>query len=112
MTKYLVSFPSEAMVVPEAELPAVGAAAQAVVEEARAAGVLVFAGGIHEGVDPVLVAADGSSTPGTHPGSELNGGFTVLDLPSREEAVAWAGRIAAACRCAQELREFGDGAVS
>jgi hypothetical protein len=109
MTKYLISFPSRAMDVPEADLPAVGAAAQAVVAEAKAAGVLVFAGGIHEGVPPVLVAADGSTTPGTHPGSELDGGFTVLDLPSRDEAVAWASRIAVACRCAQELREFGEG---
>ena len=110
MAKYLISFPSRAMDVPEADLPAVGAAAQAVVAEARAAGVLVFAGGIHEGVPPVLVAADGSTTSGTHPGSELDGGFTVLDLPSRDEAVVWASRIAVACRCAQELREFGEGA--
>jgi hypothetical protein len=34
-------------------------------------------------------------------------GLTVLELPSREEAVAWAARIAKACRCAQELRVFG-----
>ena len=37
----------------------------------------------------------------------LNGGFTVLELPSRDEAVAWAARIAKACRCDQELRVFG-----
>ena len=37
----------------------------------------------------------------------LDGGFTVLELPSREEAVAWAARIAKACRCDQELRVFG-----
>jgi hypothetical protein len=37
----------------------------------------------------------------------LNGGFTVLELSSREEAVAWAARIAKACRCDQELRVFG-----
>jgi hypothetical protein len=30
----------------------------------------------------------------------------ALELPSREEAVAWAKKIAIACRCAQELREF------
>ena len=112
MTTYLISFPGAAMQVPEAELAAVGAAALAVVAEAQDAGVLVFAGGVHEGVAPVLVAADGSTTPGTHPGAAIDGGFTVLDLPSRDEAVAWAGRIAAACRCAQELREFGEGAVS
>ena len=37
----------------------------------------------------------------------LNGGFTVLELPPREAAVAWAARIARACRCDQELRLFG-----
>jgi hypothetical protein len=37
----------------------------------------------------------------------LNGGFTVLDLQSRDEAIAWAARIAKACRCDQELRVFG-----
>ena len=36
----------------------------------------------------------------------LDGGFTVLELPSRDEAVAWAARIAKACRCDQELRVF------
>ena len=36
-----------------------------------------------------------------------NGGFTVLELPSRDEAVAWAARMANACRCDQELRVFG-----
>ena len=35
-----------------------------------------------------------------------DGGFTVLELPSRKEAVAWAARIAKACRCDQELRVF------
>jgi hypothetical protein len=30
----------------------------------------------------------------------------VVDVPSREEALAWAAEIAVACRCAQEVREF------
>ena len=34
------------------------------------------------------------------------GGLTILDVPSREEALQWAAKIAAACRCAQEVREF------
>ena len=28
------------------------------------------------------------------------------ELPSREVAVEWAAKIARACRCSQELREF------
>lgn len=108
MAKYLISFPSAAMVVPEGELEAVGRDAHAVIEEAKAAGVYVFAGGIDEAVPPVLVSADGSVTEGGYPsGPVLNGGFTVLELPSRDEAIAWAARIAKACRCEQELRVFG-----
>jgi len=106
MTKYLISFPSEAMVVSPEELPTVAAEAHAVIEEAKAAGIYVFGGGIEEQVDPVLVASDGSVSSEIYPGSRLKGGFTVLELPTRADAVAWASKIARACRCAQELREF------
>lgn len=96
------------MVVPEGELEAVGRDAAAVIEEAKAAGVYVFAGGIVEAVPPVLVSEDGAVAEGGYPWAPvLNGGFTVLELPSREEAVVWAARLARACRCAQELRVFG-----
>jgi hypothetical protein len=108
MAKYLISFPSAAMVVPDGELEAVGRDARAVIDEAKAAGVYVYAGGIDETVAPVLVAADGTVVMGGHPWAPaLNGGFTVLELPSRDEAIAWAARIAKACRCDQELRVFG-----
>jgi hypothetical protein len=114
MTRYLISFPSGAMDhVPDDEMPAVGEAAHAVIQEALDAGVLVFGGGLAENVDPVMVAGDGTITAGTYPQTkEFNGGFTVLDVPSREAALEWAAKIAAACRCAQEIREFGpDSAV-
>lgn len=105
--KYLISFPSKAMVVPDGEWDAVVRDSHAVIEEAKVAGVYVFGGGIDEGVPPVLVSADGSAAEGGYPwGPKLDGGFTVLELPSREDAVAWAARIAKACRCAQELRVF------
>ena len=85
----------------------VGEAARAVVQEAMDAGVWVFGGGLAEDVDPVMVAGDGTITAATYPQTkEFNGGFTVLDAPSREAALEWAARIAAACRCAQEIREF------
>ena len=107
MTKYLISFPSESMVVLEAEFEAVVADSHAVIEEAKVAGVYVFGGGINEDVDPVLVAGDGTVTEGTYPGHKVpNGGYTVLELPSREAALEWAAKIAVACRCSQELREF------
>jgi hypothetical protein len=108
MTRYLISFPSDAMNhVPDEESHAVGEAAHAVVREAMDAGVWVFGGGLAEDVEPVMVAGDGTVTAGTYPQTrEFNGGFTVLDVPSREAALVWAAKIADACRCAQELREF------
>jgi len=106
MTKYLITFPSEAMVLSEEEFEQAGIDSRAVIEEAKAAGVYVFGGGIHEGVDPVLVGADGSVSSETYPGSHLDGGFTVLEVPTRDEAVEWARKIAVSCRCSQELREF------
>ena len=94
MTKYLISFPSSAMVIPEGEFQAVVDSSHAVVREAS--------------VPPVMVAADGTVTEGTYPQTrQIEGGYTVLDVPSREVALEWAAKIAAGCRCAQEVRAFG-----
>ena len=107
MTKYLISFPSSAMVVPEEDFQAVSDAARAVIAEAKVAGVYVFAGGINEDVAPVKVSADGAVVEGTYQETRrIQGGYTILELPSREVAQEWAAKIAAACRCDQELREF------
>jgi hypothetical protein len=107
MTKYLISFPSSAMNIAEDEFATVGDAAHAVMYEAKDAGVYVFSGGINEDVAPVLVASDRTTTNDLYPEfRQLNGGFAVLELPSREDAVEWAAKLAVACRCSQELREF------
>lgn len=96
------------MVVADGDWEAVGRDARAVIDQAKAAGVHVFAGGIDELVPPVLVSADGTVVEGGYPWAPtLNGGFAVLEVQSREEAVLWAARIAKACRCSQELRVFG-----
>ncbi len=108
MAKYLISFPSEAMNVPDSELESIDREAHAVIREAKEAGIYVFGGGIDETVSPVLVSANGSVAEGGYPWAPpLNGGFTVLELPSSKEAIAWATRFAKACRCDQELRVFG-----
>ena len=108
MTKYLISFPARAMEVRAEDIAAVGEAARQVIREAKAAGVYVFGGGINTDVAPLMVASDGTITNETYPQTkEFDGGFCVLQLPSREAAVQWAAKIARACRCSQELREFG-----
>lgn len=89
------------------EMPAVSEASHNVIREAKAAGVYVFGGGINESVAPAMIAADGTSKGETYPQTkELTGGFCVLELPSRDVAVQWATKLAQACRCSQELREF------
>ncbi|GAB3535742.1 hypothetical protein GCM10027403_14210 [Arthrobacter tecti] len=108
MTKYLISFPSAAMVVPDEEMQAVSDASHAVVQEAKDAGVWVFGGGINESVPPVMVDGDGTVTEGTYAQTkQLEGGYAVLEVASREAALEWAAKFATACRCAQEVREFG-----
>jgi hypothetical protein len=107
MTKYLISFPGSAMDIREEDIAAIGEAAHAVIRETKDAGVYVF-GGINVNVAPLMVAADGTVTNGTYlQTKEFDGGFCVLELPSRDAAVQWAAKIAKACRCSQELREFG-----
>jgi hypothetical protein len=106
MTRYLISFPDGAMTFPKEELPDVAKAAQAVRQEATEAGVWVFGAGLkhHEVVS--VVATDGTVTDGPYPESKEHlGGFAVVDVPSREAALEWAAKIAAACRCAQQVFE-------
>jgi hypothetical protein len=107
MTRYLISFDDGAMDhIAEEEMPGVGQAAHAVVQEALNAGVWVFGAGL-EGQKASVVATDGTVTDGPYPETkEVIGGFSVVDVPSREEALTWAAKIAVACRCAQEVREL------
>ncbi|KES08535.1 hypothetical protein BU52_00380 [Streptomyces toyocaensis] len=106
MTRYLISFDDGAMTFPEEELPEVAEASLEVVREARAAGVWVFGGGL-QSQQASVVSTDGTVTDGPYPETKaVIGGFSVIEVPSRAEALKWAARIAAACRCAQEVREI------
>jgi hypothetical protein len=107
MTRYLISFDDGAMTFPEEELPDVTDAAHAVMHEAKDAGVWVFGGGLTALEEASVVGTDGTVTDGTYSESkQYLGGFSIVDVPSREEALKWAAKFAVACRCAQEVREF------
>lgn len=106
MKRYLISFNVGDLAVDAQDLPAVAEAARAVVREARAAGVLLFAGGLADPAEATLVATDGTQAGAPPWRREFIAGLTLIEVARHDEALAWAGRLAAACRCAQELREI------
>jgi hypothetical protein len=54
-----------------------------------------------------IVGTDTSVTDGAFPETKaVIGGFSIIDVPSREDALAWAAKLAVGCRCAQEVREI------
>jgi hypothetical protein len=106
VTRYLISFDDGAMNFPDEELPDVAKAAHEVVREAKDAGVWIFGGGVKDHQASV-VASDGTVTDGPDPQSKEHlGGFAIVEVHSRQEALEWAAKIAVACRCAQDVREL------
>ena len=88
-----------------------GPLARAVVEEIKAAGAYVFAGGLEEDLGEAFSADATSGTLLITDGpfiesKEWLGGLTVVDVPDDETAKMWAGKIAEACGWPQEVRRF------
>lgn len=105
MTNYLIFFDAHAMDhIPEDEMPAVASAAHAVTQEAINAGVQVLAGGLAD--QPAsMVSPDGTVADGPNP--DAIGALLVVNVPTRQDALAWAAKAADAGRCVQEVREIG-----
>ena len=84
MARYMILFDDGDMVFPAEDLPDVARDSQAVVREARQAGVWVFGAGLQH-QDPSVVATDGTVTDGPYPESKEHvGGFAVVDVATRE----------------------------
>jgi hypothetical protein len=111
MTEYLIAFNDEW--VPDhtdEELQAKSRALRPLLAEMRAAGVLVFTGGLDDAA-PVFSVDASSGTPVFTDGpfvesKEYLGGFAVVDVADEEAARLWAGKIAVACGWPQEVRRF------
>lgn len=105
--RYLISFDDGSMDhIPEEDFQSVGEAAHKVLREAKAAGVWIFGGGV-ERQQSTIIAIDGTLAAGPVPETKaVIGGFSIIEVSSREEAHRWAAKFAAACRCAQEVREI------
>jgi hypothetical protein len=88
-----------------------GPLAMAVVNEMKAAGVYVFAGGLEEEGGPVFSAAPTGDEVMVTDGpfvetKEFLGGFAIVDVPDDEAAKMWAAKIAEGCGWPQEVRRF------
>ncbi len=84
----------------------VGESVRSIVREAKAAGIWIFGGGFQR-QQSSIVATDGSNTNGPVPETKaVVGGFSIIEVSSRDEALLWAARFAKACRCPQEVREI------
>lgn len=108
MSRYIISFNDGDMNFPEEDFPAVLQAVGKLRREAKAAGAWIFGGGFPD-YSPRVVAIDGSIKDGPLQESPVRlGGFSVIEVATEDEALQWARKIAVACRCAQEVRKFGD----
>jgi hypothetical protein len=105
--RYLISFNDGAMDhIPDEDWETVGKEAHAVVSAAQAADVFVYSSGLLR-QRASIVGTDGAVTDGPYPETkEVIGGFLIVDVPTREDALVWAAKTAKACRCAQEVREL------
>lgn len=111
MTEYLIAFNDTW--VPDhtvEELRERSRAVRPLVAEMKAAGVLIFTGGLDD--DAPVFSVDASSgtplfTDGPYVESKEHlGGFAVVDVADEEAARLWAGKIAVACGWPQEVRRF------
>ncbi|KRF06459.1 hypothetical protein ASG88_20135 [Nocardioides sp. Soil777] len=111
MTEYLIYFNQQWVGDHTAEwFESRGPTSMAVIDEMKAAGVLIYAGGLEEGATPfsadatsgTVVITDGPYVETT----EFLGGLTIVDVEDEEAARMWAGKLAVGCGWPQEVRRF------
>ena len=111
MTEYLIAFNDEWVPnLTDDDLRRASKAVSALRAEMKAAGVLIFTGGLDDAA-PVFSVDASSGTPLFTDGpyaetKEHLGGFAVVDVADEEAARLWAGKIAVACGWPQEVRRF------
>ncbi len=111
MTEYLIAFNDEWVPGHTAgELREKSKATRALIAEMKAAGVLIFTGGLDDAAPVFSVDAPGGMplfTDGPFIESKEHlGGFAVVDVADEQAARLWAGKIAVACGWPQEVRRF------
>jgi hypothetical protein len=114
MTRYMMSvcYPADSTMPSPEELAVIGQEVTAVHEALAAEGSWVFGGALHDpSTATVVTARDGSVVTTDGPfvdTKEVIGGFSVIDVPDLDRALAWAERLSVATTCPIEVRPFMD----
>jgi hypothetical protein len=84
-----------------------GPLARAVVSEMKAAGVVIFAGGLEEEIENAVgISENGEIRDRITTTGEFLGGLTIIEVASDEEANMWGAKVGEACGWPQEVRKF------
>jgi hypothetical protein len=111
MTEYLIAFNQEWVPdLTDDDLREASDRVRALRAEMKAAGVLIFTGGLDDDA-PVFSVDPSSGTPLIIDGpyaetKEQLGGFAVVEVADEEAARLWGAKVAVACRWPQEVRRF------
>src|SRR5690349_21167725 len=112
MPEYLIAFNDEWVPdhLTDEDFREAGRAVRALRAEMKAAGVLIFTGGLDD-TAPVSSVDASNGTPLFTDGpyvesKEHLGGLAIIDVPDEETARMWAGKVATACGWPQEVRRF------
>ncbi len=111
MPQYLLSvYQPDGPPPPSIDLDQIVRDLDAVNEELKAAGAWVFAGGLHPPSTATVLRAHGGDvliTDGPFAESKEHvGGFTIIDAPDLDAALAWGTKIARASTLPVEVRPF------
>jgi hypothetical protein len=111
MTQYLVAIHHPDDFKPFDESPETRADISTLNREMQKAGIIVFVGGLDRAGEAVSVRRKGGAELLVTDGPYLEtkehiGGFWVLDVKSKDEAVEWGRKAAIACRAPVEIRAF------
>ncbi|KQR52674.1 hypothetical protein ASF88_14335 [Leifsonia sp. Leaf336] len=111
MSQYLLSVYQPDGPIPEPEaLAAIGEDLDRLNDEMRAAGAWVFSNGLLPPASATVLRPDGDEVLVTDgpfaEGKEHLGGFTIVDVPDLDAALAWGTRLAVATTLPIEVRPF------
>jgi hypothetical protein len=111
MTQYLLSvYQPDGPPSPAVNLERIGRDLDALNQEMKAAGAWVFSGGLHLSTTATVVRVNNGevlTTDGPYvEGKEHLGGFTIVEAPDLDAALAWAGKLTQATTLPIEVRPF------